>query len=92
MESHLGMGGKNVVYELSMEGPYWLHSRKQRMDKVSNNEKELKLDGYVSGTTLGKSGTDDLPQLSSSILTKTHCGSRCVFCAPNKYLESPASF
>eukprot|EP00571_Detonula_confervacea_P012081 CAMPEP_0172312478 /NCGR_PEP_ID=MMETSP1058-20130122/17627_1 /TAXON_ID=83371 /ORGANISM="Detonula confervacea, Strain CCMP 353" /LENGTH=596 /DNA_ID=CAMNT_0013025949 /DNA_START=103 /DNA_END=1893 /DNA_ORIENTATION=- len=47
---------------------------------------------YKSGTKLGKSGIFSTPPTSASIMTKTHCGSRCSFCPPQRYLETSASF
>ncbi|KAL7538047.1 hypothetical protein ACHAXR_008249 [Thalassiosira sp. AJA248-18] len=96
MESNIGMDGKSVpVYDWSMEGPYWLHPP-QKLDadddattKKSNDAKE---DDYQSGTKLGKSGTYETPPISASIMTKTHCGSRCAFCHPKRYLETSSSF
>lgn len=34
----------------------------------------------------------DLPPSTASIITKTHCGTRCVFCPPQEYLETEYSF
>lgn len=34
----------------------------------------------------------DLPPPTAAIITKTHCGSRCVFCPPQDYLETELSF
>lgn len=47
---------------------------------------------YQSGTALGRSGAYDIPPPTSSIMTKTHCGSRCAFCSPQSYLETSRSF
>eukprot|EP00584_Thalassiosira_punctigera_P011157 CAMPEP_0172529608 /NCGR_PEP_ID=MMETSP1067-20121228/3649_1 /TAXON_ID=265564 ORGANISM="Thalassiosira punctigera, Strain Tpunct2005C2" /NCGR_SAMPLE_ID=MMETSP1067 /ASSEMBLY_ACC=CAM_ASM_000444 /LENGTH=534 /DNA_ID=CAMNT_0013313697 /DNA_START=45 /DNA_END=1649 /DNA_ORIENTATION=+ len=97
MESHLGLDGKSVpVYDWSMEGPYWLHPPHKMetgssIDMKDSNKKE-RTDRYKSGTKLGKIGAYDIPPASGSILTKTHCGSRCAFCPPSRYLETSASF
>jgi len=92
MESHLGMDGKSVpVYDWSAEGPYWLHPPR-RMEPIDDASADAMHGGYESGTKLGKSGAYDVPPASASILTKTHCGSRCTFCPPRRYLETPASF
>ena len=96
MESNLGLDGKSVpVYDWSVEGPYWLHPP-QQIEKENNDDattkKKYEKDDYQSGTKLGKSGEYSTPHASSSIMTKTHCGSRCAFCPPQKYLETPTSF
>mmetsp|Transcript_37538 Transcript_37538/g.67607 ORF Transcript_37538/g.67607 Transcript_37538/m.67607 type:complete len:541 (-) Transcript_37538:185-1807(-) len=96
MESHLGMDGKSVpVYDWSLGGPYWLHpphNREADDDATNGGDENGKEDDYKSGTKLGKSGTYGTPRTSSSIMTKTHCGSRCAFCSPSTYLETSSSF
>ena len=34
----------------------------------------------------------DVPPSTASIITKTHCGTRCVFCPPQEYLETEYTF
>jgi hypothetical protein len=34
----------------------------------------------------------DIPPVTASIITKTHCGTRCVFCPPQEYLETEYTF
>ncbi|KAL9190530.1 hypothetical protein ACHAXT_000236 [Thalassiosira profunda] len=91
MEGNLGPDGKSVpVDERSAAGPFWLHPPHiMQEDATSADERE---GGYKSGTKLGKSGTYGIPPATASILTKTHCGSRCAFCPPERYLETSSSF
>eukprot|EP00804_Cyclotella_cryptica_P015408 CCRYP_008035-RB/>CCRYP_008035-RB protein AED:0.09 eAED:0.09 QI:715/1/1/1/0/0.66/3/225/393 len=96
MESNPGIDGKSVpVHDWSWRGPYWLHPPSQDSHGESRNTTEKNLKKQVisgSGTETGKSGSYNIPPEGASILTKTHCGSRCSFCPPDKYLETWQSF
>eukprot|EP00339_Tiarina_fusa_P014255 CAMPEP_0117020808 /NCGR_PEP_ID=MMETSP0472-20121206/15775_1 /TAXON_ID=693140 ORGANISM="Tiarina fusus, Strain LIS" /NCGR_SAMPLE_ID=MMETSP0472 /ASSEMBLY_ACC=CAM_ASM_000603 /LENGTH=406 /DNA_ID=CAMNT_0004726121 /DNA_START=132 /DNA_END=1352 /DNA_ORIENTATION=- len=45
---------------------------------------------YWPGMGSSVASPRELP--SHYVLTKTHCGSRCVNCGPDQYVETPASF
>lgn len=96
MECNPGIDGKSVpVHDWSWRGPYWLHPPTQDGFGESRNATGKKLTKQVisaSGTETGKSGHYNIPPEGASILTKTHCGSRCTFCPPEKYLETWQSF
>ena len=106
MESNPGVDGKSVpVYDWSEKGPYWLHpppdisnsddgAAGSHIDENRNDgdKEESGSTPFHSGTELGKSGKYVIPPKSSYIFTKTHCGSRCAFCPPKKYLETWRSF
>lgn len=94
MESKIGPDGKSSVpvYDYSEEGPYWLYP--PPAEKIGHDADDAT---YVGGdkrgsTKLDKSRSYGIPPTSASILTKTHCGSRCAFCPPRRYLETPESF
>ena len=100
MEANPGVDGRSVpVYDWSWRGPYWLHPPPSSSLDTTNNgnsaaggSKQLDSENTSSGTQIGKSGYYQIPPNGASILTKTHCGSRCTFCPPKKYLETWQSF
>ena len=93
MECNPGGDGKSVpVHDWSLKGPYWLHpppEESSSLDEPLRKNKQIISD---SGTETGKSGSYNIPPSGASIFTKTHCGSRCTFCPPNRYMEKWQSF
>ncbi len=93
METNLGVSAMSVpVYDWSVFGPYWIHPPGHFSPSevtsmlIDNNTKH-------TATSKGKKGRSnirnyDIPPPTSSIITKTHCGSRCVMCPPQEYLET----
>jgi hypothetical protein len=93
METNPGASAMSVpVYDWSEFGPYWihppghLHPSEVTSMPIDNNTKH-------STTSKGEKGGSnvrnyDIPSPTSSIITKTHCGSRCVMCPPQEYLET----
>jgi hypothetical protein len=78
MEGTPGQHGKSVpVYEWSSNGPYWLFPPKEDNGALRT---ETALEDFK------------VPEAGASILTKTHCGSRCSFCPPDIYIETRRSF
>jgi hypothetical protein len=78
MEGTPGQHGKSVpVYEWSSNGPYWLFPPKKDNGALRT---ETALEDFK------------VPEAGASILTKTHCGSRCSFCPPDIYIETRRSF
>ena len=100
METNVGPDGRSVpVYDRSETGPYWLHPPGLDGDDGSGSGDHHDDDGAgeervrpLSGTELGRSGTYPVPPGSASVLTKTHCGGRCVHCPPRRYVETLSSF
>lgn len=93
MECNPGEDGKSVpVHEWSTRGPYWLHPPADEITKTDRESGNRKQIISSSGTETGKSGSYNIPPSGASILTKTHCGSRCTFCPPARYLETWQSF
>jgi len=97
MESHIGKttGNSVPVYNWSKDGPYWIHPP-DMVDTATTSadvkEEEEKKNDYTVTSKVSKAGVYSLPPSTASILTKTHCGSRCVFCPPQRYIESDISF
>ena len=98
METHIGLDGVSIpVYEWSEAGPYWIHPPLVINTQASSStdvklKKEKDGKDYTVTAEMGKAGAYPLPPTTSSIMTKTHCGSRCVFCPPSRYLETSTSF
>jgi hypothetical protein len=95
MECNPGQDGKSVpVHEWSSKGPYWLHPPTDEISKSAEKRRGSIKQQIIeySGTETAKSGSYNIPQTGASILTKTHCGSRCTFCPPDKYIETWQSF
>ena len=96
MESHIGMttGNSVPVYNWSKDGPYWIHPPDMVDTATTSNDIEKEEEKYDNTVTskVSKAGVYSLPPSTASILTKTHCGSRCVFCPPQRYIESDISF
>eukprot|EP00956_Cyclotella_meneghiniana_P036125 scaffold121865_cov72-Cyclotella_meneghiniana.AAC.1 len=94
MECNPGQDGKSVpVHDWSSKGPYWLHPppSKDNTGHYGTRGKRKQIIS-TSGTETGKSGSFNTPPTGASVLTKTHCGSRCTFCPPEKYLETWQTF
>ncbi|KAL3763599.1 hypothetical protein ACHAW5_009600 [Stephanodiscus triporus] len=97
METNPGASGMSIpVYEWSEFGPFWIHPPGQPNIRTDTT---MSIDSRCRNATIckGKKGGDnarnyDVPPPTASIITKTHCGSRCVFCPPQEYLETDLSF
>ena len=87
METRVGVNGMSVpIYDWSVEGPYWMHPPEENGDADALSESKHKVGGS------SRRAKNVLPPTSSSILTKTHCGGRCITCPPDKYFETVPSF
>lgn len=79
------------VYEWSQDGPYWIHP--PAITPFSANKLAVVADDDESKPRARDATSwKDLPPPTASILTKTHCGSRCTVCPPQDYLETDISF
>ncbi|KAL3815403.1 hypothetical protein ACHAXA_011521 [Cyclostephanos tholiformis] len=84
METNPGASAMSVpIYDWSEFGPYWIHP-------PGNVFSSRDIDKNKQGGDFIRNY--DIPPPDSSIITKTHCGSRCVFCPPQEYLETDLSF
>ncbi len=83
METNPGASAMSVpIYDWSEFGPYWIHPPGGN----AYSSRDIDDDGRRGD----KFRNYDVPPPHSSIVTKTHCGSRCVFCPPQEYLETGA--
>ncbi len=87
METRVAANGMSVpIYDWSVEGPYWIHPPEDDDDVDALSESKQK------GGGSSRRAKNELPPTSSSILTKTHCGGRCITCPPDKFFETVPSF
>lgn len=75
------------VYEWSKNGPCWIHPPIPTSNSIAND-----INGSKVASKIKTKFEFGIPPATSSILTKTHCGGRCVQCRPESYLETTKSF